>query len=142
MNSPSGMTSQPAGDRFSAREAAVSLQAQLALGDIDFAFRMLARAVTNFRRMGPEQCQKALEKPHTTGSTEWDTLLAVVIGRECDRAGIQRPNWTYPPPLRTEWVATSISVPSERWIAKTKSRTPKEFSNLGIWFDPGNLESA
>lgn len=136
------MKSRPTGDQFSAQEAAASLRTQLALGDTDFAFRMLARAVTNFRRTPPEQCDKALEKPHTTGSTEWDTLLAVVIGRECDRSGIQRPDWTYPPPLRTEWVATSVSAPTEQWIARTKSRTPTEFSDLGIWFDPENLETA
>lgn len=136
------MVSRPAEYQFSAQESAAAIGAELARGDVDFAFRMLARAVTNFRRLTPEQRRDALKKPRTTGSTEWDTLLAVVIGRECDKAGIQRPDWTNPPPLPTEWIVTSVSAPSERWIAKTKSRTPNEFSKLGIWFDPGNLETA
>jgi hypothetical protein len=125
--------------QFSAQATAVSIGIELTRGDNDFALRVLAMAVARFRHLPPTQHSGGLEKPETTGSTQWDTLLAVVIGLECDNVGIPHPGWTHPPSLDHAWVATSIARPSKRWVERVRSRTPKEFSDLGIWFDPRNL---
>ena len=79
--------------------------------------------------------------PESTGSARWDTLLAVVVGRECDRLGVPRPPWTKPEPLAEEWVVTILPAPSEQWIAKIRAGTPNEFSSLGLWVHARHLET-
>jgi hypothetical protein len=127
--------------RLSSRRAAEIIRRELARGDLDFAFRVMTSSVADFRETSPENREDFLVPPESTGSIRWDTLLAAVIGRECDRLGIPRPPWTTPEPLAEEWVVTTLPAPSEQWLARTRAGTPAEFSRLGLWVHARDLET-
>lgn len=101
----------------------------------------LTRAVADLRDTSPEKRENFLVPPESTGLTGWDTLLAAVVGRECDRLGISRPPWSTPESLAEEWVVTTLPVPSEQWLAKIRAGTPEEFSRLGLWVHARDLET-
>ncbi|MCZ9880718.1 hypothetical protein [Arthrobacter sp. B2a2-09] len=117
------------------------MRSELARGDLEFAFRVMTSALADFRDTHPENRSDFLVPPESTGSTRWDTLLAAVVGRECDRLGIPRPPWTMPEPLAEEWVVTILPAPSEQWIARIRAGTPEEFSRLGLWVHARDLET-
>ena len=127
---------------WTAPKVAVAIRRELERGDQDFAFRLLAAAIADLRRIKEEEIAEFLTDPPSTGSIRWDTLLALAVGSECERRCVERPRWTRPLPLEREWVATALSEPSEAWVARVKARTPLEYSKLGLWFDPRNLDSA
>jgi len=127
--------------RLSARTAAERIRRELQAGDRDFAMRILTSAIADFRDTTPENRTDFLIPPPSTGSLNWDTLIAAVIGRECDRAGIPRPAWANPEPLDQDWIVTALPHPSEAWLQRIKDRTPEEFSRLRLWVDPRNLET-
>jgi hypothetical protein len=127
--------------RLSSRRATEIIRRELERGDLDFAFRILVTAITDFRQTSPSNHEDFLIPPGSTGSLKWDTLLAAVIGRECERLGIPKPPWTQPKPLAEEWVVTILPNATERWLARIKSGTPVEFSRLGIWIHARDLET-
>jgi hypothetical protein len=127
--------------RLSSRRTAEIIRRELARGDLNFAFRVMTSAVADFRDTSPDNRGDFLAPPESTGSTRWDTLLAAVVGRECDRLGIPRPDWTTPEPLAEEWVVTTLPAPSEQWLARTRAGTPEEFSRLGLWVHARDLET-
>lgn len=127
--------------RLSARTVAERIGRELRAGDLDFAMRILTTAISDFRDTNPANRDDFLIPPPSTGSRDWDTLLAAVTGRECDTAGIPRPPWANPKPLDHEWVVTTLPNPSSGWLQRIKDRTPGEFSRLGLWVDPRNLET-
>lgn len=127
--------------RLSSRRVAAIIGRELARGDLDFAFRVLVTAVADFRDTSPGNREDFLLPPASTGSVQWDTLLAAVVGLECDRLGIPRPSWTRPEPLVDEWVVTTLPAPSERWLARIRAGTPEEFSRLGLWVHARDLET-
>jgi hypothetical protein len=127
--------------RLSSRRAAELIGRELASGDLDFAFRIMTSAIADFRAASPENRADFLVGPMSTGSVRWDTLLAAVVGRECDRLGITRPAWTRPEPLMEEWVVTTLPAPSARWLARIRAGTPEEFSRLGLWVHARDLET-
>ena len=127
--------------RLSSRRATAIIRCELERGDLDFAFRILVTAITDFRQTSPSNHADFLIPPGSTGSLRWDTLLAAVIGRECERLGIPKPPWTQPNPLAEEWAVTTLPNATERWLARIKSGTPVEFSRLGIWIRARDLET-
>jgi len=127
--------------RLSLRRAAEIMRRELARGDLAFAFRVMTQAFADFRDTSPENREDFLMPPESTGSTKWDTLLAAVAGRECDRLGMTRPPWTTPEPLEEEWVVTTLPAPSARWLARIRAGTPEEFSRLGLWVHALDLET-
>lgn len=127
--------------RLSSRRTAEIIRRELARGDPGFAFRVMVTAIADFRQTSPSNREDFLIPPGSTGSVQWDTLLAAVIGRECQRLGIPKPPWTNPEPLAEVWIATTLPAPSKRWLARIKAGTPVEFSRLGIWVHARDLES-
>lgn len=127
--------------RLSSRTTAELIRGELGRGDPQFAFRVMTSALADFRDAAPTDREDFLIPPASTGSIRWDTLLAAVVGRECDRLGISRPPWTSPPPLTEEWVVTTLPAPSENWVARIKAGTPAEFSRLGLWVHVRDLET-
>lgn len=127
--------------RLSARTAAERIRRELQAGDLDFAMRILTSAIADFRDTDPTNRDDFLAPPPSTGSADWDTLLAAATGRECDRAHIPRPAWANPAPLDHDWIVTSLPHPSPAWLQRIKDRTPAEFSRLRLWVDPRNLET-
>lgn len=127
--------------RLSSRRTAEIIRRELARGDLGFAFRVMTTALADLRHTHPENREDFLIRPESTGSARWDTLLAAVVGRECDRLGIPRPPWTRPDPLAEEWVVTTLPAPSEWWLARVRGGTPEEFSRLGLWVHARDLET-
>lgn len=127
--------------RLSSRKTAEVIRRELARGDLNFAFRVMTSALSDFRDAAPENRADFLIPPESTGSIRWDTLLAAVVGRECDRLGIPRPLWTSPEPLEEEWVVTTLPAPSDKWLARIRAGTPEEFSRLGLWVHVRDLET-
>ena len=127
--------------RLSARTAAEKIRHELLAGDIDFAMRILTTAIADFRAAEPSNRADFLTEPPTTGSLKWDTLLAAVTARECGQLQIPAPTWTARAPLQREWIVTTLPHASQAWKDRIKARTPPEFSRLGLWIDPANLET-
>jgi hypothetical protein len=125
---------------MTAGEVAGAIGEELGRGDEDFAFRMLARGVADFRsRRRPADVARYLAPPPSTGDERWDALLAAVVGRECRRRGVPAPAWTDAAPLRPWWFPL---LASPRLVARTMQRTPVDFSVQGIWLDANALETA
>lgn len=126
---------------FTAKTAAAAIRRELDAGDDEFAFKMLVRAITEFRQIITLGQQEAiahfLDQPESTGSIRWDTLLAAMIGRECRLAGIDSQQWTHPEPLSSFWFV----YPSPALMARTMERTPSDLGRLGIWIDQNSFET-
>lgn len=127
---------------FKARTASEAIRDELLRGDHDFALRMVIRAVADFRKIIAKEdtqgVQEFLQPPESTGSIEWDTLLAASIGRECRLAGISRPEWTFPKPLTTWWFVD----PTPMLMARNMRRTAPDLECVGIWLDESAFETA
>jgi hypothetical protein len=123
---------------MTATDAAGAIGDELRRGDTDFALRLLARTVGDFRRLtDTSDIADFLAPPASTGDGRWDTLLAVAIGRECRRRGLEAPAWTKRPPLDSWW----FPVPDPVLMARTFQRTPVDLAVHGIWLDGSALES-
>jgi hypothetical protein len=127
--------------RLSSRRTAGIIWRELARGDTGFALRITATSLVDFRQASPANREDFLIPPDSTGSEQWDTLLAAVVGRECERLGVPKPPWTRPKPLAAEWVVTTLPASTERWLARIRAGVPVEFSRLGIWIHARDLES-
>jgi hypothetical protein len=125
---------------MTAADVAGAIGEELARGDDDFAFRMLARGVADLRsRRRPADVARFLAPPPTTGDPRWDALVAATVGRECRRRGIPAPAWTDVAPLRPWWFPL---LASPALTARTMQRTPVDLSVRGIWLDANALETA
>lgn len=126
---------------FTAKTAAAAIRRELDAGDEEFAFKVLVRAITEFRRTissgQQEEIARFLDPPESTGSIRWDTLLAATIGRECRLAGIDSGQWTRPDPLSSFWFV----YPSPELMARTMERTSPDLGRLGIWIDQNSFET-
>lgn len=123
---------------ITAGEAANAIREELGRNDDDFALRLVARALADFRSLTePAARAEFLAEPPSTGDRRWDTLLAATVGRECRLADLAAPPWTQPVPLRTWW----FPVPDRLLVARTMQRTPVDLSIRGIWLDGRALQS-
>jgi hypothetical protein len=102
--------------------------------------RTLIGAIKDFRELGdPAEIQDFLRRPRPTGDRRWDTLIAASVAQACRRRGVAAPKWTRRAPLESWW------FPSDGGgllAARTMSRTPIDFSRLGIWLDASAFQTA
>jgi hypothetical protein len=123
---------------MTAGDLAVAISQEVARGDRDFALRLLARSVADFRALRqPDEIEAFLAAPPTTGDQRWDTLLAGTFSRECRLRGNPIPAWTRVPPLDVWWFPDNDPM----LTARTMQRTPVDLHVLGIWLDGAALES-
>jgi len=123
---------------LTAAEIAESIRAELNRGDTEFALRVLARGVADFRSLRTEaNINTFLGEPATTGDTRWDALIAATISRECRQAGAPAPAWTHVTPLESWWFPANEVL----LRARTMQHTPIDFRILGIWLDAKALET-
>lgn len=128
----------PGGAWLTAAAAAEAIREELARGDRDFAFRLLARAIADFRdRTEPDDLRRFLAPPASTGDHRWDTLLAAAVSRECRRRDLTAPAWTHVPPLRSWWFPDDDPL----LTARTMQRTPIDLQVKGIWLDAKALDA-
>ena len=130
----------PARTWMTARDAAEAIKAELGQGDEDFALRTLIGAINDFRGLrNPAEIQDFLRRPRPSGDQRWDTLLAACVARACRRQGTTAPKWTRRAPLKSWWFPSNGGGPL---AARTMSRTPIDFSRLGIWLDASAFQTA
>lgn len=117
---------------LTATDAAEAIREELERGDTDFALRLLARALNDFRALtDPAERDAFLAEPPSTGDHRWDTLLAVTVGRVCRQASVTPPEWTRARPLTSWW----FPVFDPLLTARTIQRTPADLAAKGIWLD-------
>lgn len=123
----------PAGRTWlTATDAAEAIRDELDRGDTDFALRLLARALNDFRSLTDDVDRASfLAEPPSTGDRRWDTLLAAAVGRACRHASVTAPGWTRTPPLASWWFPVFDPV----LTARTMQRTPADLASKGIWLD-------
>jgi len=123
---------------LTAADVAESIRSELIRGDTEFALRVLARGVSDFRSLKTRaDIATFLGEPATTSDTRWDALLAATISRECRKADLEPPGWTRVRPLASWWFPAGEVV----LRARTMQHTPVDFLILGIWLDERALET-
>ncbi|MEZ5167050.1 MAG: hypothetical protein R2695_11385 [Acidimicrobiales bacterium] len=130
----------PRTDRWwtTAPEIASLIAEELARGDTDFALRLLARLVADFRaRRSSDDRALIVAEPASTGDDRWDALLGATIQRECRHNGHPIPAWTNFDTLEQWWFPAGETI----LRARTMQRTPVDFQRLGIWLDAAALET-
>jgi transcriptional regulator with XRE-family HTH domain len=130
----------PAHTWITARGAAEAIKGELRQGDDDFALRTLIGAINDFHELKDQaEIQEFLRRPRPTGDRRWDTLLAASVARACRRRGSIAPKWTRRAPLESWWFPSNGGG---LLAARTMSRTPIDFSRLGIWLDASAFQTA
>ena len=130
----------PARTWMTARDAAEAIKTELGQGDEDFALRTLIGAINDMCGLrNPAEIQDFLRRPRPTGDQRWDTLLAASVAQACRRQGITPPKWTHRTPLKSWWFPANGGG---LLAARTMSRTPIDFSRLGIWLDASAFQTA
>lgn len=127
---------------MSAPATATALGEQLNAADHDWAWRMLLQ--------GRDHLQLMLEKhdddligsweaaPSSTGSTEFDTLLAALARHEFETAGRTAPQWTRADPLPEPWVPEHPFLTPER----ARAKAPDWLRDLNIYIPERDLVTA
>lgn len=126
--------SAPPGRRtwLTATDAADAIREELGRGDTDFALRLLARALNDFRSLTePDERAAFLAEPPSTGDRRWDTLVAAAVARACRQTSVAAPEWTRTRPLTSWWFPVFDPV----LTARTMQRTPADLASKGIWLD-------
>ncbi len=128
---------------WTAETAAQQMRRELRNGDPDFAMRVLSMAASYFDDLNPSGRRRFLRThPPSTGRKRWDTLLARTFAYKCHQHGLKAPGWTATPPLESKWYATPRKHVSAAWKLRMAERTPVEFAEANIAFDPANLAVA
>lgn len=121
---------------MSAPLTADALRQQLRADRREWAWRMLLQGRDHLRLMLSKQVDDLLGSweaaPTSTGSVEYDTLLAALTRHEFEASGRTAPDWTNLEPLPAPWVPDHPFLSRERAIAKT----PDWLKELNI-FVPG-----
>lgn len=127
---------------MSAPGTAAALQEHLTVGDSDWAWRMLLQGRDHLRLMLKKQDETLIASweaaPGSTGSTEFDTLLATLAQHEFEVADYPAPHWTHVDPLPEPWIPEHPFLTPDRAVAKT----PAWLGRLNIYVPERDLVTA
>ena len=126
--------------RLTIPRLAADVRRYLKEGDRSMALRWVAQAVQDVRSLSDHRDLAVFfARPWSTGSRQWDALIAGVAEREARRAGIEAPEWTRSPlfRLRRMWFVTEV----EGLHAYALAHTPPELAIRGVFLDETELES-
>lgn len=127
---------------MSAPATATALQEQLHAGDREWAWRMLLQGRDHLRLMLEKQDDELVGSweaaPISTGSTEFDTLLAALASHEFETAGRIAPEWARIDPLPEPWIPEHPFLSPERAMLKT----PEWLRELNIYVPERDLVTA
>ena len=107
---------------------------------IDWPLRTLLYARDQLRLCfaEPEAVSAWLIEPSSTGSKEWDTLLAAVIAHEFDASDLTPPAWATGRRLDRPWLPEHPF-----WSAdEIRATTPEWLGRAGIFMPARDLETA
>jgi hypothetical protein len=121
---------------MSAPATGAAIEGYLRAGEPDWAWRMLLQGRDHLQLMLSKQDEELIGSweaaPASTGSCEFDALLAALTLHEFETAGIAGPEWTRVEPLSEAWFLEHPFLTRDRVIAKT----PQWLRELNI-FVPG-----
>lgn len=127
---------------MSAPATAAALREQLNLGDRAWVWRMLLQGRDHLQLMLEKQDDELLGSweaaPSSTGSIEFDTLLAALAKHEFEMAGRDASDWARSSPLAERWIPEHPFLSQERAIAKT----PEWLAALNIYVPERDLVTA
>lgn len=126
-----------AGNRLTAGGAAQRIQEMLAVGNGDFALRLVSVALETIRTMSPEQAGEYLADPVRIDDPRWDTLLRTAIRWQLTECGYRAPKWTECTPLARPMFLYDTADLTPAWRERIVERTPESFARVNIWCDPG-----
>lgn len=107
-------------------------------GDEGWAFRMLIQGRDHLQLSLSNQAADAWwAEPSSTGSAQWDALLAAIVRNEFETANLAAPKWTDTGPLRSEWLWESPFADP----ATVRRETPDYLARLGIFIRARDLET-
>ena len=121
---------------MSAPSTAAAIANHLRAGEREWAWRMLLQGRDHLQLMLTKQDDELTASweaaPGSTGSREFDALLAALAQHEFEAAGLGAPEWTRIEPLAEPWIPMHPFLTRERAMAKT----PAWLRELNI-FVPG-----
>lgn len=121
-------------------EIAGAISGALVDDDIDWAVRFLCDGLSRVTALyAAYGLDEALAAPGTTGSVEWDTLIAVGLQHHLAKRGLASPAWTRVTPLASEWTPLYVN---EAKAARDRRETPPELARVRIYWSARNFESA
>lgn len=127
---------------MSAPATAAAMREQLTLGDRAWAWRMLLQGRDHLRLMLEKQEDDLLGSweaaPSSTGTIEFDALLAALAKHEFEIAGRIAPDWARIDPLPEPWIPEHPFLSAERAIAMT----PTWLQELNIYVPERDLVTA
>lgn len=119
-----------------------ALREQLQAGDEPWAWRMLLQGRDHLRIMLAQPHDELLgaweAAPASTGSIEFDALLAALTRHEFEHAHLAAPDWTQIVPLGTPWIPEHPFLTPERVMATT----PDWLRELNIFVPHRDLVTA
>lgn len=127
---------------MSAPATAAAMREQLNLGDRAWVWRMLLQGRDHLQLMLEKQDDELLGSweaaPSSTGSIEFDALLAALAMHEFEIAGRDAPDWARISPLAEPWIPEHPFLSPERSMVKT----PEWLKELNIYVPERDLVTA
>ncbi len=115
---------------------------QLNLGDRAWAWRMLLQGRDHLQLMLEKQDDELIGSweaaPSSTGTVEFDALLAALAQHEFERAGQMTPDWARIDPLPEPWIPEHPFLSTER----VRAKTPEWLQELNIYIPERDLVTA
>lgn len=127
---------------MSAPDTAAEMRTYLRSGDREWAWRMLLQGRDHLRLVLDQQDDELLGSweaaPSTTGSPEFDALLAALARHEFEATDRPAPEWTAIEPLPQPWAPEHPFLSPER----ARAKTPAWLRELNIYIPARDLVTA
>lgn len=127
---------------MSAPVTAAAMRERFLAGEMEWTWRMLLQGRDHLAGI-IEECDPILldawdGEPGSTGSAEWDALLAAIVAHEFQNAGIDAPTWSMHQPLSSPW------IPEHPFLspARVRAQTPAWLSRQNIYVPARDLVTA
>ena len=120
---------------------AATIAKALRAGDQMWAFKMALQGRDHLRDLlseAPGLSGSWEAAPRSTGSVEWDSLLAGLVEHEFAEAGLGPTAWTQRPPLEEAWLLDSPRLDHDQ----IKQRTPEWLARRHIFVTEKDLMTA
>lgn len=118
-----------------------AIRAELAKGDIEFAFRLITDLLTKIRHEFSQATSLPLKRPSSTGNQEIDTFIQAGIRWAMGSGPTSSKPWPAPVPLPEPWIAYGFRKMSANWKELSIRETPQEFAQANVYIRERSLTS-